>query len=273
MSTLSTDQVSANWSVIASAYEEAFEGLSSQFAAEVLKLLNLKPGERVVDVAAGTGAFSLLAARAGAEVLATDFAPGMVAWLRERIAAERLSSISAEEMDGQALAVADGSFDASVSVLGLIFFPDIAKGIAELRRVLRPAGRVGIVCWNKPEELDLMTLVVRSIKKIVPEFQLPSAPPTWARLYGADLLSNQLQKAGFQQVEVTTVTGTLRIESPQTFWSNFTSSAPPLAYLFNHLGPERTAAVGREYMALLQAKSLDAVPTLRVEACIGIGTA
>ena len=84
MSTLSTDQVSANWSVIVSAYEEAFEGLSSQFAAEVLKLLNLKRGERVIDVAAGTGAFSLLAARAGADVLATDFAPGMVARLRER---------------------------------------------------------------------------------------------------------------------------------------------------------------------------------------------
>ncbi len=60
---LSPDQVSEQWGVIASDYEKAFEGLSSQFAADALELLNLRPGERVIDVAAGTGAFSLLAAR------------------------------------------------------------------------------------------------------------------------------------------------------------------------------------------------------------------
>src|SRR5512139_2473260 len=85
MSTLSPDQVPDGWGAIAADYEEAFEGLTTQFAADVLRLLDLRPGERVVDVAAGTGAFSLMAARAGIEVLATDFAPGMVARIRERI--------------------------------------------------------------------------------------------------------------------------------------------------------------------------------------------
>ena len=155
MSALSPDQVPDNWGIIASNYERSFEGLSAQFAAHALRLLDVKPGERVIDVAAGTGAFSLLAARAGAEVLATDFAPGMIARLRERIAAERLTNISAEVMDGQALAVSEASFDASVSVLDLIFFPDITKGVAELRRVLRPGGRTAIVCWNDPENLEL----------------------------------------------------------------------------------------------------------------------
>ncbi len=273
MSVVSRDQVPENWGVIASEYELAFEGLSAQYAEHVLQLLGLEPGERVIDVAAGTGAFGLLAARAGAKVLATDFAPGMVARLRERIAADRLSNISAEVMDGQALAVSDGSFDAAVSVLGLIFFPDIAKGLAELRRALRPGGRAAVVCWSDPGELALMTLVVRAIGRVVPGFQAPSALPTWARLGGAGPLSDTLLRAGFSDVAVTTSPGTLKVQSPDVFWASFTRSAPPLVYLFEGLGPERTRAVGREYMNLLRAHSQSDIPTLRIDACIGTGRA
>lgn len=273
MASLSPDQIPEKWGVIASDYEKAFEGLSSQYAADLLALLDLKPGERVIDVAAGTGAFSLLAARAGAEVLATDFAPGMVDRLRERIVAEGLSGISAEIMDGQALAVPDATFDASVSVLGLIFFPDIPRGITELRRVLRPGGRAAIVCWADPRNLELMTRTMRSIKQVVPDFQPPAGPPVWARLAGADVLRAQMRNAGFLEVEVTTSTRFLRIESPEAFWTDFTSSAPPLAYLFRELGPERTAAVGRVYMESLAATSRDGTPTLSADVCIGIGRA
>ena len=267
----SSDQVPERWGVLAVAYEKSFEGLSSQFAADALQLLNVKPGERVIDVAAGTGTFSLMASRAGAEVLATDFAAGMVTRLRERIAAEGLVRITAEVMDGQELVVPDATFDVSASVLGLIFFPDIAKGLAELRRVLRPGGRTAIVCWDDPRNLQLMTSVVRSIQKVVPEFQPPVAPPVWARLAGSQTLKNQMQGAGFQQVEVTTSTRFLKIESPQVFWGDFTSSAPPLAYLFEQLGPEVTASVGRVYMESLMEAASDGIPSLSAEVCIGIG--
>jgi ubiquinone/menaquinone biosynthesis C-methylase UbiE len=271
MSTLSPDQAPEGWNAIATDYEAAFEGLTTQFAADALKLLDLKPGERVIDIAAGTGAFSLMAARAGVEVLATDFAPGMVARLRERIAASHLLGVSAEVMDGQALSVPDASFDASVSVLGLIFFPDIAKGLAELRRVLRSGGRAAIVCWSDPGRLTLLTLVVESIRKIVPEFHPPAVPPVWARLAGSTSIRDRMLEAGFRAVQVTTCVRALRIESPQAFWTHFTRSAPPLAYLFKQLGPERTAAVGREYLEALRASSHNGTPTLSVEGCIGLG--
>jgi ubiquinone/menaquinone biosynthesis C-methylase UbiE len=271
MSTLSPDQLPDGWGAIAADYEMAFEGLTTQFAADVLGLLGLQPGERVIDVAAGTGAFSLMAARAGIEVLATDFAPGMVARIRERIAAANVSGISAGVMDGQALTVADASFDASVSILGLIFFPDIAKGLSELRRVLRSGGRAAVVCWNDPGSLPMMTLLVRSIRKVVPDFRPPAALPVWARLAGPSSVRDQMLAAGFREVQVTTSTGHLKIESPRSFWTHFTCSAPPLAYLFKELGPERTEAVGREYLEALSAESDDGTPTLRVEGCIGVG--
>lgn len=273
MPSLSPDQIPEKWGAIASDYERAFEGLTSQLAADVLGLLDLRRGEKVLDVAAGTGAFSLLAARAGAEVLATDFAPGMVARLRERIAERRLSGISARVMDGQALMLPDASFDACVSILGLIFFPDIGQGLWEMRRVLRPGGRAAIAVWNDARNLRLMTLMIQSIRKVVPEFHPPEGAPVWARLAGADAVRAALEGAGFREVETTTSVRQLRIDSPETFWSSFTSSAPPLAYLFQQLGPERTEAVGREYIESLRAASPDGIPAVEVEVCLGMGKA
>ncbi|WP_257311239.1 class I SAM-dependent methyltransferase [Geothrix fuzhouensis] len=273
MAELSPDQVAENWGAIASDYERAFEGLSGQFAAHALRLLGLRRDDHVLDVAAGTGVFSLMAARAGAKVLATDFAPGMVARLRERIAEEQLSGISAEVMDGQALAIPDGAFDAGASVLGLIFFPDQDRGLAELRRVLRRDGRAAVVCWRDPATLQLMTLVKQAVHKVVPEFQSHAAPPAWARLAGAEALKTRMEAAGFREVAVVTSKAVQKIDEPEAYWSGFTRSAPPLAHLFGQLGPEVTAAVGREYIGALRAQSRDGLPTLTVEACIGLGRA
>ena len=91
---------------------------------------------RLLDVAAGTGVVALEAARRGAEVLATDFAPGMVEVMRRRFAAEGLDA-RAEVMDGQALSLHDQSFDMGTSTFGLMFFSDPLAGLRELRRVLR----------------------------------------------------------------------------------------------------------------------------------------
>lgn len=265
------DQNPGNWSEIVLGYERAFEPLTLQFAAELLSRLGLKPGERVIDVAAGTGAFSLLAARAGIDVLATDFSPGMISRLRERIRAEGLEHITAEVMDGQALTVPDDSFDAGVSILGVIFFPDISKGLSELHRVVRSHGYAGVVCWSDPVNLKLMSILMQAILKVVPGFQHPTAPPVWARLAGAQSVKEQMQQAGFQEVEITRSSASLQINSPQAFWAGFTRSAPPVAYLFERLGPGLTEAVGQAYMELLSAGAGAGTPALSVEACIGIG--
>ncbi len=273
MSELSPDQIPEGWSNIASVYEKAFEKLTSQFSSEVVRLLDIKPGERVLDVAAGTGSFSLAAARAGGDVLATDFATGMVDRLQQRIDEEGLQNISSEVMDGQNLNLSDASYDISTSVVGVIFFPDIEKGIAELKRVLKPDGRCAIVCWGDQDKFEMMGYLKKAIQTAVPEFEMPTQTPVWARLLGHEQLEQKMTAAGFKNVRVSNMTGTLVMDSPEQFWKDFTSSAPPLAKLFEALGEANTRKTGEVFVRLVTDKSNGGTPSMTSEACIGIGHA
>lgn len=270
---LSPDQVPQGWSNIASVYERAFEKLTLQFSNEAIRQLELKPGERVLDVAAGTGSFSLAAARAGGDVLATDFAPGMIDRLRERIELEGLDNIRADVMDGQKLDCEDDYYDVTASIVGVIFFPDIAKGLAELRRVLKPEGRCAVVCWGDMEKFEMMAYLKKAIQAAVPEFEMPTQTPVWARLLGHEQLKQAMQAAGFKNVKVTNMIGKLEMESPQEFWNDFTSSAPPLAKLFEALGEENTRKTGEVFTELVMSNCKDDVPYMTAEACVGTGVA
>ena len=273
MPNLSPDQIPQGWSNIASVYERAFEKLTSQFSGEALRQLELEQGERVLDVAAGTGSFSLLAARAGGDVVATDFAPGMVERLQERIAVEKLENIRAQVMDGQNLDCEDGCYDVAASIVGVIFFPDIAKGIAELKRVLKPKGRCAVVCWGDMEKFEMMAYLKKAIQTAVPEFEMPTQTPVWARLLGHEQLEQTMKDAGFNNVRVTNMIGELEMESPEEFWNDFTSSAPPLAKLFEALGEENTKKTGEVFAELVMNNCKEGVPRMTSEACIGIGEA
>ncbi len=270
MTDLTPDQIPDKWGDIASAYGEAFESLTSQFADEVISQLLPKTGESVLDVAAGTGAFSLRAARLGADVLATDFAEGMIDHIQQRIDDDSIHNIKTSVMDGQALAVKDASYDISVSIVGLIFFPDIDKGFTELKRVLKPGGRCAVVCWDHPENFDMMRLLKQSIASAAPDFEMPTQTPVWARLVGEDALKEKFQQAGFKNVEVTTIDGLLTLDSVEKFWSVFISSSPPMTALFSALGKENTARAGKEFVRLATEDFKKETVTLASKACVGI---
>lgn len=267
---LSPDQIPEKWGEIACAYGTAFEKLTTQFADEVITQLSPKTGESVLDVAAGTGSFSLAAARLGADVMATDFAQGMVDFMQHRIDEELIHNIKARVMDGQALDVADASYDISVSIVGLIFFPDIDKGFAELKRVLKPGGRCAVVCWDFPETFDMMKLLKRSIEIAAPDFDLPTQVPVWARMVGEQQLEEKFQLAGFDKIETKTIDGLLTLDSVEEFWSVFISSSPPMISLFSALGEKNTQRVGEVFVQLATDNHKNEVVTLASKACVGI---
>ena len=117
-SDLSPDQTQKGWDAVVDTYEEAVEPFTLQFSEEALRLVNLKPRERVLDVAAGPGGLSIAAAKRGADVVSIDFSPAMTRRLRTRIAQENLVNVTAETMDGQSMDFSDDAFDVAFSVFG-----------------------------------------------------------------------------------------------------------------------------------------------------------
>jgi ubiquinone/menaquinone biosynthesis C-methylase UbiE len=126
----------------------AVVGTTLQIVGEQLcEALDLRGGEKVLDVAAGNGNVSLAAARRWCDVVSTDYVPSLLERGRARAAAEGLT-LTFKEADAEALPFADRTFDAVVSTFGVMFTPNQDKAAAELLRVCKPGGRIGLANWT-----------------------------------------------------------------------------------------------------------------------------
>lgn len=144
-------------------------------AAALVDAVGVGRGDRLLDVAAGTGNVALLAARHGATVTASDITPRMLELGRARAAAQGLA-LQWVEADAQDLPFPDAAFDRATSAFGIIFAPQPAAAVAELHRVVRPGGRIGLTAWPADGHMARMTDVVR---RFFPP-PAPSAPDPFA---------------------------------------------------------------------------------------------
>ncbi len=139
------------WDLAAARYETLWQPQLAAAQAALLARAALQPGERVLDVACGTGLVTLPAARAvgrEGQVLGVDLAERMVLALRTRAAAAGLPQVVAARMDAERLALPDASVDVLLCALGLMYLPDPARALREMRRVLRPGGRAVLAVWG-----------------------------------------------------------------------------------------------------------------------------
>lgn len=192
---------SEHWDEAARHYEETAHPFTSQYAEAALARVPLRPGERVLDVAAGTGALALAAARTGATVLATDFSAGMV----ERVKAAGLPNVEARVMDGQALDLPDASFDAVFSIFGVIMFPDWRKGLSEMARVTRPGGHGVVAIWQTRGAATFLLLgQIRA--KLFPDRQGMSMPGGVLAMSDPGDFARELETAGYRDPRIEAVT-------------------------------------------------------------------
>lgn len=196
-----------NWDKAAQHYEKTAHPFTARYAAAAIALAPLTPGSRVLDVAAGTGALAFAAARTGAQVLATDFSPAMVS----RIANARLPNIEARVMDGQALDLADGSFDVVFSIFGVIMFPDWRKGLTEMARVTQIGGRGVVATWQERGAATFLLLGdIR--RKLFPINKGMTMPEAVQALSDPDNFAHELAAAGYSNPKIESVTFDYELE-------------------------------------------------------------
>lgn len=200
------------WSRIADDYHLLSEPFTRQYAEAALDLLMpVGPDTTIIEVAAGTGAFSVAAARTGARIVATDVAPAMVSFLDQVLAPYPQSS--AAVMNGQELAVPDDAYDIGVSIFGVMLFPDWRAGLSELARVVRPGGRVCVATWVSPIGSGPIIPFTRAFRAALPEAEFPSLGEGLAALSSAANLEREMAAAGLDGIEVHRVRGHWRAES------------------------------------------------------------
>jgi SAM-dependent methyltransferase len=184
-------------------------------ATEVmLDLARVGPGSRVLDVAAGAGEQTLIAARrvgSTGSVLATDISSNILSFARETAAKAHLENIETRVLDGENIDLPEESFDAVISRVGLIYFPDQHKALTGMHRVLRPGGRMAAITYSTPEKNKFFSIPVSLIRKraqLPPP--LPGQPGPFS-LGAPGVLQAAFERAGFGDVQVRTVASPLRL--------------------------------------------------------------
>lgn len=268
---LQPDQQPALWDDHVSVYEQVFERLTNDLGARALASLKLRMAEKLIDVGAGTGGTALLAAAAGAHVYAVDASAGMIKRIRERMAGRDLGgSIHAEVMDGTALNFPDETFDAAVSVFGVILFPNAELGMQEMFRVLKPSGRVAVVTWTEPERYELITRLLAAIAKIRGPQPAPLVLPAQLRFSNRQAFQHFLTQGGFRVEEITRVEAQWRAKSARWLADNI-SFAPGMAAMTKGLGDD-LAAVLEVFVDDMQRDFGTGEVKLSAVAAIGIAT-
>jgi ubiquinone/menaquinone biosynthesis C-methylase UbiE len=190
-----------HWDSAADRYEKTAHPYTARYVEAALAHVPLTPASRVLDIAAGTGALALTAARTRAQVLATDFSPGMVA----RIAAKAVPNVEARVMDGQALDLPDADFDAVFSMFGVFMFPNWRKGLAEMARVTRPGG-YGVVAVWQDRGAGAFMLLGQLIRRLFPDRDLSPMPEAMTILSTEKGFAGELVKAGYRDPHIERVT-------------------------------------------------------------------
>ena len=264
------------WDKIAAGYNEFVTGTHMWLANEGLRRVGLGPGMRFLDVAAGSGALSIPAARLGAQVLSTDISPVML----ERLAARARDAgldLETRVMDGHALTLADGTFDVSGSQFGVMLFPDMPRGIGELARVTKPGGRVLMNVYGAPQKIEFFGFFVHAIQAVIPDFTGPpmDPPPLPFQLQDPEKLRHELGGAGLVNVSVETITEKLEFHSGQQLWDWLTNSNPIVEMVLADLSltNDQRAVVQQTLDDMVRKRSRGSGPAVLTNPInLGIGT-
>jgi ubiquinone/menaquinone biosynthesis C-methylase UbiE len=195
------------WDLAAHDYEGLWQNQLAEAQSILLSLASPSPGEQVLDIACGTGLVTFAAARAvrpDGRVLGVDLSGQMVDAARQRAADLELSNCTFARMDAECLALPDASFDVALCGLGLMYMPDPEQALHEMRRVLRPAGRIALAVWGERSRCGWSALF-----EIVAAEVAGEVCPLFFRLGQHDILARLCASEMFATIEHRRIATTL----------------------------------------------------------------
>lgn len=222
----------------------AIVGTTLQIVGEALcEALDVRSGQKVLDVAAGNGNVSLAAARRWCDVIATDYVPALLDRGRERAEADRLG-IQFREADAEALPFPDGSFDVVVSTFGVMFTADHDRAAAELVRVCKSGGKIGMANWT-PE--GFIGQLFKTIGKHLPPPPGAKSPALWGtparitEMFGSQAASIKAERRHF----------VFRYRSAEHWLDIFKNYYGPVLKTFAALQPAAQTALQQDLVSLV----------------------
>ena len=273
------EQMRKDWAGGAAAWRTYYPLLKEQSRAAteaIFEAARIRPGMQVLDIASGPGEPALtIAERIGASgsVTATDLVPEMLAAAEENARSSGLTNITFQQANAEALPFADEQFDVVTCRFGVMFFPDVQRGLGEIRRVLKPDGRAALVAWGPLAENPFFSTTLGVLMRHV---QLPPpepGAPTPFRFAQAGTLTAALQAVGFREVQEEYRTIPWPTPGPAEYAWQLSRELAPVTFgrIFGMLTPAQIEQVTAE--ALDAMRAYEEGNQLRFQAVIVVASA
>src|SRR5919106_1472590 len=252
----------------AAVYDRFMGRWSRLFLPAVVEAARITPGDRVLDLAAGTGegALAAIAAAPDIRVLAVDISLPMLRAARAKVAGQQVGLAA---MSGEALACRSDLFDAAICMLGLMFFPDPVQGASEVCRVVRRSARAVVCVWSHQERAPFPGIILSVLARHVPDHRVELLSSF--TLGDPDRLHAVLAAGGFADVEIRSVVRQIVFEGFDDLWTPLSGGGARASQTFLALPPAKRAAVRDEVHALIRPFERDGRVTIDVETLVGVG--
>jgi ubiquinone/menaquinone biosynthesis C-methylase UbiE len=240
---------------------------------EIIRLLNPKPHDIVLDVAAGTGEPGLTIASklTRGKVVITDLSAAMLRIAEENAAKRGITNIETRVCDVCELPFADNTFDAISCRFGFMFFPDMLLAAKEMVRVLKPGGRIATSVWSAPDKNFWVTAIMGTIQK---NMNLPPPPPGAPGMFrcAADgFLSDLFVQAGLKNVFQSEITGHLNCGTAEAYWNMMTEVAAPIVVSLSGADEPTKERIRRQVFESVKSKYRDGNVQIEASALLIFG--
>jgi len=188
------------WDKAAEFYEDSWKQQLKPAQDKLMQIMNLQPGEQVLETACGTGLVTARIAEAvgpDGRVTATDLSQGMIDLAKENVNTNN-RSLEFRRMDAEDLDLEENLYDAAICALGLMYVPDPLRSLREMYRVLKPGGRAGLAIWGERKHCGWA-----EIFPIVDQFVASEVCPMFFQQGTGNTLEQSMKTAGFQDIEIT----------------------------------------------------------------------